>query len=43
MRGEFLSKKELEEIKKFRKKYRNYLAYVDLDYPKKKKVRGNNE
>ena len=37
MRGELLSKKELEEIKKFKKKHRNYLAYVDMDFPKKKR------
>ena len=37
MRGELLSKKELEEIKKFYQKHRNYLAYVDLDFPKKRK------
>ena len=37
MRGELLSKKGLEEIKKFKKKHRNYLAYVDMDFPKKKR------
>ena len=42
MRGELLSKKELEEIKKFYQKHRNYLAYVDLDFHKKKS-KGNNE
>ena len=41
MKGELLSKKQLEEIKKFRKKHRDYLAYVDMDFPKKE--RGNND
>ena len=41
MKYELLSKKQLKKIKKFRKKYPNYLEYVDMDFPKKE--RGNND
>ena len=40
MKYQLLSKKQLKKIKKFRKKYPNYLEYVDMDFPKKE--RGNN-
>tara|TARA_R100000697_G_scaffold3989_1_gene8727 strand:+ start:531 stop:656 length:126 start_codon:yes stop_codon:yes gene_type:complete len=39
MRKEPLSKKDIRRIKRFTKKYPNYLAYVDMDLPKKKKAR----
>jgi hypothetical protein len=36
MKKEPLSKKDIRRIKRFRKKYPDYLAYVDMDLPQKK-------
>ena len=36
MKKGLLSKKDIRRIKRFRKKYPNYLAYVDMDLPQKK-------